>query len=222
MMLPFTGGIEAQSNGLLIFAVLAALYFLLRPAGTSGGKWALIKVIPVAFFATIAWHQSAPHLLVGALILSALGDYLLAYEGERFFLGGLAAFFVAHVAYIVLFVSGGETQLFAGSPWRYLVAVVFLVHAGLMARRLHVAVPRDMLIPVFAYIGAISLMGLSATAFAAPIVLFGVVCFIVSDTLLAAGKFLVPENDKRQTWIQPGVWLTYIAAQLLILLGLVA
>lgn len=220
-MLPFTGGIEAQSNGLLIFAILAALYFLLRPTGTSGGKWALIKVIPVAFFALIAWHQSAPHLLLVALILSAIGDYLLAHQGERFFLGGLAAFFLAHIGYIVLFLAGGTAQQMTSEPWRIVVALAFLIHAGLMARRLRPNVPAEMLVPVFAYIGAISLMGLSAAAYASLLVLVGVLFFIVSDTLLATGKFLVPEHDKRQSWIQPSVWVTYIAAQMLILLGLV-
>ncbi len=221
-MLPFAGGIESQQNGLLLFALMAAVYFLLRPAGISGGKWAVIKVIPVTFFALIAWGQSAPILLVAALILSAIGDYLLAFEGERSFLGGLAAFFIAHIAYIVLFLNSGTGLLLFAEPWRIAVAIMFLLHAGLMARRLRPAVPADMQMPVFAYIGAISLMGLAATAFAAPLVLLGVFLFIVSDTLLATGKFLVPTNDQRQTWIQPGVWITYIAAQLVILLGLAA
>jgi uncharacterized membrane protein YhhN len=221
-MLPFAGGLESQQNGLFIFALLAAVYFLMRPAATSGGKWALIKVIPVTFLAVIAWHQSAPHLLVAALILSAIGDYLLAYEGERYFLGGLAAFFLAHIAYIALFFSSSSGQLLTTQPWRVAVALAFLIHAVFMARRLHTNVPEDMLIPVFAYIAAISLMGLSAAVYVAPLVILGVLLFIISDTLLATGKFLVPDNDQRQTWIQPGVWVTYIAAQMVILLGLVA
>ena len=132
-------GVHAKSRELLVlslvFGLVAAALYLLRPSATSGGKWAIIKTIPVAFFALIAWQQSAPIVLVVALALSAVGDCLLAHEGERFFLGGLAAFFFAHFAYILLFASGG-TLLLANEPWRIAVALVFLVHAALMARRL--------------------------------------------------------------------------------------
>ena len=219
-MLPFLGGLPQNANGLLVFGLIAAALYLLRPSATSGGKWAIVKTIPVAFFALIAWQQSAPTVLVVALALSAVGDYLLAHEGERFFLGGLAAFFFAHFAYILLFASGG-TLLLANEPWRLAVALIFLVHAALMARRLNSAVASDMRIPVFAYIGAISLMGLSASLYAGAWILIGVLLFIVSDTLLAIGRFLITGNDSRQNFVQPGVWTTYVAAQVVILLGFV-
>jgi uncharacterized membrane protein YhhN len=217
-MLPFAGGMEQTENGLMVFALLAALLYLFRPSGTFGGKWAIIKTIPVAFLAVIAWYQSSPLMLVAALVLSAIGDYLLAHEGERFFLGGLVAFFLAHVAYAILFVSSGVTNLF-DEPWRIAVAFVFLAHAALMAWRLNTQVPADMRIPVFAYIGVISLMGLSATAYGTTPILLGVMLFIVSDTLLAIGRFLMSGDDNRQSIVQPGVWVTYIAAQSIILLA---
>ncbi|MGL4488637.1 MAG: lysoplasmalogenase [Rhizobiaceae bacterium] len=220
MMFPFPGGIEQNENGLMIFAVLAAGLFLLRPPGTSGGKWAIIKTMPVAFFAWIAWNQSAPVMLVVGLALSALGDYLLAHEGERAFLSGLAAFFLAHIAYIVLFAAAGPLLLLQ-EPWRLALVLVFLLHAGQMAVRLSKAAPADMRIPVFAYIGAISLMGLSATAYASPILLVGVFLFVISDTLLAIGRFLIGRDDSRQNLVQPGVWITYVAAQVFILFGYV-
>lgn len=222
-VLPFPGGLENTQNGLLVLSVLAALYYLLRPVGASGNRWAILKTIPVAAMALVAKDAVAPVALIAALALSALGDFLLAHKGDKPFLAGLAAFLAAHIAYIWLFLGGAGAGAFVMpvEAWKLVGAIVILVHAANMARLLIPAVDRDMRMPVSAYVLAITLMGISGAFHATPQVFTGVVLFIVSDTFLATDRFLVPAGSGHKTWLAPAIWITYIAGQLLILTGIV-
>ncbi len=221
-ILPFPGGLENSQNGLLVLAVLAALYYLLRPAGTSGGRWAVLKTIPVASMALAANDAGAPVALIAGLALSALGDFLLAHKGDKAFLGGLAAFLAAHVAYIWLFLGSAGAGVFVipSEAWRLAGALVILLHSANMARLLIPAVETAMRLPVIAYMLAITLMGVSGAFHATPQVFAGVVLFIISDTFLATERFLVTDDSSHRKWLGPAVWITYIAGQLLILTGI--
>ena len=222
MMLPFAGGIEATENGALVLALAAAFLYLFRPASAGGIKWAIIKTIPVALFAFIAFRLNAPWLLVIGLALSALGDWFLAFEGEKPFLGGLASFFAAHIAYIALFVSSAREMLWNEDYSRIVLALALLVHASLMGRKLAGAVPTNLKLPVIAYVTVISLMGLAAAAYGSLTILAGAMFFALSDTMLAIRNFLLGDDDPRCSNLDSGVWITYIVAQVLILFGFVA
>ncbi len=221
-ILPFPGGIENTQNGLLVLAMIAALYYLLRPADTSGGRWAILKTMPVAAMALVAKDAGAPIALIAALALSALGDFLLAHKGDTPFLGGLAAFLAAHLAYIWLFLQAAGSAAFVtpAEVWRLAAAFVVIVHAANMARLLIPSVETAMRLPVLAYILAITAMGVAGAAHVTPQVFAGVVLFIVSDTFLATERFLVPIESPHKKWLNTVVWVAYIAAQMLILLGI--
>lgn len=221
-MLPWPGGIEATQNGAFIIALAAAALYLAHPGTNDGGKRAVIKTIPLSLFTIIAWLAGSPLLLILGLALSAVGDFALAFRGEKPFLAGLSAFFLAHVAYIALFVLEAGSLKLAEEPWRIAVCVALVIHASWMGVKLGRSVPAELKLPVFAYIAVISMMGIAAAAYGSLTVLAGALLFAVSDTLLAAGKFLVPERDDRQPLLKIGVWVTYIAAQVLILLGFAA
>lgn len=220
-MLPFPGGIDNSQNGLLVLALLAAAFYLLRPAGTSGGRWAILKTIPVASMALIANEAGAPLALTAGLALSALGDFLLAHKGDKAFLAGLAAFLAAHIAYIALFLgsAGSGAFIIPAETWRLAAAAVIVIHATAMVRRLIPAVETAMRLPVLAYVLAITIMGVSASFQATPQVFAGVALFILSDTFLATERFLVNADSPHRAWLGPAVWVTYIAGQLLILTG---
>lgn len=222
-ILPFPGGLENSQNGLLVLALLATVYYLLRPEGTSGGRWAILKAIPLAAMTIVAKDAAAPVALVVGLALSALGDFLLAHKGDRAFLAGLAAFLVAHIAYIWLFLgsAGDSAFIIPAEVWRLAGVVVIAIHAANMVRLLLPAVEKAMRLPVLAYVLAIALMGLSGALHATPHVFAGVVLFIVSDTFLATVRFLLPDESRHRKWLSLGVWITYIAGQLLILTGIV-
>lgn len=221
-MLPWPGGIEATQNGAFIIALAAAALYLAYPGTDVGGKRAVIKTVPLSLFAVIAWLAGSPWLLIFGLAFSAVGDFALAFRGEKPFLAGLSAFFVAHVAYIALFVLEAGSLKWTEEPWRIAVCAALVIHASWMGGKLGRSVPAELKLPVFAYIAVISLMGVAAAAYGSLTVLAGALLFAVSDTLLAAGKFLVPEGDARQPLLKIGVWVTYIAAQVLILLGFAA
>ncbi len=222
-ILPFAGGIQNSQNGLLVMAVLAAIYYLLRPAEASGNRWAVLKTIPVAAMAIVAKDGAAPTALVVALGLSALGDFLLAHRGEKPFLAGLAAFLAAHIAYVWLFLgaAGSGAFILPAEVWRLAAAILIVVHTAFMARILLGAVGDRLRLPVLIYILAIAAMGVSGALHVTPQVFAGVALFIASDTLLAVERFLVPENSAYKPMLKKAVWVTYIGAQILILLGII-
>lgn len=223
-LFPFPGGLDNSENGMLLFALLAAAYYLLRPADASGWRWAILKTIPVAFMAIVARDLGGPVWLAAALGLSALGDLLLAFKGEKAFLGGLGAFLLAHLAYIALFIGAAGDGPYAvpSEPWRMAAALIVLVHAATMARRLLPAVGKDLRLPVLAYVLAITAMGVAGAFHATPQVFAGVALFIISDTLLATERFLTSPESPHKAWLGKGVWTSYVAAQLLILTGVIA
>lgn len=221
-MLPWTGGIEGTENGAFIIALCAAMLYFFHGAQGDGVKWAAIKTVPLALFTYIAVLTGSPWLLVAGLVLSAVGDWSLAFAGEKPFLAGLGAFFLAHVAYIALFVLEGGPLKLAGEPWRLVLAALLIAHSLWMGSKLAKAVPEALKVPVIAYITVISLMCIAAAAYGSPVIVAGALMFALSDTLLAVSKFLVTDNDTRQPALKAGLWVTYIAAQALILMAFAA
>ncbi len=150
------------------------------------------------------WQQGAWPAPVWAfalgLVLSLAGDVLLMLP-ERFFLAGLVAFLLAHLAYIAGFNWGGPPPLAAT-----LVAAAPVAAAGyLLVSRVITALlargRRRLVGPVAAYGVVISLMVLSALttparpawdSSAARWASLGAVLFLVSDAILAWNRFVRP------------------------------
>ena len=76
----------------------------------------------------------------------------------------------------------------------------------------------DMKLPVAAYLCAITGMGVAATlaGFRAPWVIIGAMLFIVSDSMIAVGKFKSPIEYGNYL-----IWATYYVGQLFIALGFI-
>ncbi len=135
------------------------------------------------------------HPVYGGLILAGLffswwGDLFLVSSNARIFLFGLAAFFLAHVAYAAAFIALGVNPL-----WTAGAAVVLAVPAALLLRwlRPHLG---DMRNPVYAYVTIISAMTALAAGAAmngAPwSVPAGAALFYVSDIFVARNRFVRP------------------------------
>jgi uncharacterized membrane protein YhhN len=157
--------------------------------------------------------------LVAALLLGWAGDTLLIFSArqELYFLLGLGAFLLGHLAYIRSFV------VFKDGPGKHqwtaylgLIAVVSILMSRITPYL------GDMRLPVFIYVAAISAMTVMAirrkdatnnTSYYA--VLIGALCFIASDYLIAWNKFYAPVPNSA-VWIM----LTYAIAQYLIVQGL--
>lgn len=90
-------------------ASLAALaYGFLYSFRGEGAARAVLKVSGVAILALIAFASGAMWFLWAALAASAVGDAFLAGKQERWLLPGMAAFFLAHVFYVIVFCRPAE------------------------------------------------------------------------------------------------------------------
>lgn len=179
----------------------------------------LAMLVAIIFIATRA-YQSRPKgrfeskfktWLLIALACSLAGDVALMFPG--YFISGLLAFLLAHLAYIALLKQG---QAWFASR-RALLATLGLgaiMYAVLWSGGL----PPALRAPVAAYVLVITLMAAQAIGRATVLhdkaawgVALGAGFFMLSDTLLALNKFVVP-LPLAPLWVLS----TYYAAQLLI------
>jgi uncharacterized membrane protein YhhN len=220
--MPFPGGVENIANGTLIFSVLLAAYYGMIVHRPPSPRRTIVKTGSVALLGLLPAIEGGPALLVAALALSAIGDACLAQDGEKAFLAGLASFLLAHVAYVALFwTTGGGIGEIVAQPSRIVVALALTAAVGLILSRLWPAIEAAMRPPVALYCVAILAMGLSSLSGLGAVVVAGAVLFMASDAILAAGRFLLPQDDPRQGWIRPLVWLLYYAAQLVLTLSFI-
>lgn len=131
-------------------------------------------------------------LLVVALAASLAGDWLLLPPGQ--FVGGLAAFLVAHLAYLGLFLLAGPRPEPA-TAGALAMAVVFVT----VGRRIVAgAAGADLAGPVAAYLAAIGAMAVAATATGVPLAAAGAWLFVVSDAVLGWDRFVAAAPPSRR------------------------
>ena len=219
-MMPFAGGIDSLPNGTLLLSAVAALLYLPVQGRQPSLRRTVVKAGSTVRMALLVLMQGGPVLLVAALALSAAGDAFLAQDGERPFLLGLASFLLAHLAYVPLFLSvGGGLAILTAEPWRLALALLAVAGAAVLVRRLLPAAGPQLRLPVAVYAAAILVMMLAAATVPSPIILIGAALFVLSDSLLATGRFLLPPHAPRQRPLGAAVWITYYLAQAAITLG---
>lgn len=178
----------------------------------------LLKTAAVLLLAISAGLQGGAWLLVAALTLCALGDWMLSRTGEGAFMAGIGAFATAHLVYVALFLSQP-----AADPGRWSQLPQVLILIGLLALGTAMAWllwPRagDLQGPVMAYVPIILAMGLAALALppegALRYALPAALLFVLSDLVLACEKFLLPEGHPLLRVTPYVIWSTYWLAQL--------
>ncbi|WP_133160209.1 lysoplasmalogenase [Cryobacterium zongtaii] len=167
---------------------------LLMPALATGLIWG-------------APQRRSPAIVLGvvALFFSWVGDVTIPW----WFVVGLVFFLLAHITYLVLFVSRLAVRRV---QWWAIAYVVWLV-VLLMILGPHTG---SLLVPVIAYGIVLSAMA----AFASRCnrwVAWGGALFVVSDSLLAINRFLPDAGIPLADFL---IMVTYIAAQTLIVWGL--
>jgi uncharacterized membrane protein YhhN len=204
-----------ESALILISAATAIVYGTLLVARGASLVRTIVKTLAVAALAGVAFVDQAPWPLIAALGLSAFGDALLADESPQRLPFGLAAFLIAHLAYIALFAhDGGGRYALLAEPWRNLgvggamaagAAMLIWLWSGLGPLKPAVA----------AY--AVALAAMAGFAFTLPYWLWpamaGAVAFIGSDALLSAQLF----KGLKSRAASVAVWWLYYTAQALIL-----
>ncbi len=167
---------------------------------------AVAKVVASCGFLTVAilsgaWHSTYGRLLLAGLALSFIGDALLIGESQRLFLGGLAAFLLAHVAYIAAFVALGVSR-----RWMAVAAIPIIGIAVVVSAWLGPHTPAELTLPVYAYTAVISGMVIAAfgtrgSGFSA-LILAGALMFFLSD-LSVAWMRLVQTDFPTYLWGLP-------------------
>jgi len=211
--------------GLAAFGVLGAIvhgvFFLNRPESLLR---AVVKTVFMAALAGAFYAAHAPPMLLLALIASAAGDFLLAFKARWLLPFGILAFLIAQLTYLVIFAalwffSGDNSPL---APRYIVMAAVLAVTAGFlvwMTPRL-----KWMALAVIPYALAITAMACMAMWLPWPgwPAMLGALFFVASDFILATELFRLSPDSPARRITAPAVWWTYVAAQLLIVWGVMA
>lgn len=174
----------------LVMVALAGLALTMGAADHPAGRWVLV-----------------------ALFFSLVGDIFLLRTARSDFLGGLIAFLLAHLAYVLAFLTVGFHQ------WWAWFGVLITVSLGLTSgRRIVRAAARAEGVAlgagVTAYLLVICAMVITASGTARPLVLLGALAFVISDTVLAMDRFVGPRAHARLV-----VVMTYHLGQVLMVVG---
>lgn len=184
-------------------------------------KYLLMPLLAMYVLMHMPRGAAGRSLLLTALVFSWLGDVFLLYteRNELYFMLGLAAFLLAHLAYIFTFLRLREKPLrkhllypWIALPIAYALYLCYVLYPGL----------GDMRIPVLAYATVITLMCIAALfrmgrtpLFSFLFVQIGAIIFIASDSMIAWNMFYrqIPMAGLL-------IMTTYIIAQYLIVTGL--
>ncbi len=191
-------GFGRLERALLLLSIASCVAFMAtRPLQPFPGA-AVLKGLGMAPLAAIAFRMLGGAarrdrlLLTSALVLSCVGDVFLQLDFRRYFIHGLTAFLLAHITYIGLFAGNWPRPLRPSTGQKILVALV-LVYFTLGCIWLAPDLGR-LAVPTLVYAAAVTGMTSSAilAGFSRPLVWTGAVLFLISDSLLAAGRFKTP------------------------------
>lgn len=162
-----------------------------------------------------------------ALLFSLLGDVLLMFKMENLFVFGLAAFLVAHIAFIISF-SGRIKASQVPIGQRLLAAIPFMVFVVGFMWYLYPYMASDannapLVIPVIVYASVIGMMGFTSVLrkkavsnFGFWAVCLGALIFMASDSCIAINKFIF---DGKLAFKGLIIMSTYGMAQYLMTVG---
>lgn len=204
-------------------AALALIYGLRYAGAAESAARSFAKTGATLLLAGLALAGGAPWLVVLALLACAAGDWLLSRPGEGAFLAGVGAFALGHLAFVAAMLAHPASSL-----ERLLTPPTAQVAMGLMAFGAAMSVllwrkAGALRVAVVAYVPVILAMGLAALSLPAlgalELVLAGAALFMVSDTLLAFEKFILPEAAPLRRVTPFAVWSSYWAAVSCLALG---
>lgn len=205
-------GRRSAAKPLLAAFTLAAAGDLAALLVDSGTGHAVLKPLLMPLLAAYVVTVNGPRLLTAALLFGWGGDTLLLFDTDPAFLAGMGSFAAGHVCYLVLFKRHGTPR--ARGAWLVAAyAAALIVTVALLWPDL----PPDMRGPVAGYSLLLTAMALAATSLGLTAAAGGAL-FLLSDTLIATGVAEWPQAPRPDFWIM----LTYIAAQALLVRGVLA
>ena len=213
---------------------IAALVFTALESLALWKKWTRLECLakPAVMVVLFLWLWTSTGLSGASLwfglgiLLSLTGDILLMVSLDRLFMGGLVAFLLAHLAYLI----GFNIPIPEISAWGFFLAIMVGLGGMRTIRRIIAALVANgqarMRTPIIIYGTVISLMLLSAmmkltdltwNANAGVLVSVGAFLFYVSDIILAWHKFVAPIQHGRIYNIG-----AYHLGQIILIAGVVA
>ncbi len=202
-MLLAVAGVFALGNWVAVARGSKPVEYVCKPA-------TLLALIAVAI-ALDPVHGDTRAWFVVALVLSLLGDVFLMVPRD-WFVAGLSAFLLGHLAYAV------GLNLHTEGLWWWAIPVVLI--AALLAVRLVRGIRRSgqgaLVGPVIAYVVVISVMGASAVASGNAMAAVGALLFMASDSLIGETRFV-----HARPWAGVAIMVTYHLGQAGLVLSLV-
>ena len=175
-----------------------------------------VKAAPAVLLAAAAvTHPVARERrwLIGALVGSAAGDFLLAMPWwEPSFVLGLAAFLVAHLCFLAALLPLRSSS----APRLTAAAVVVAACIALLIWFWPKLIADGMAIPVTVYIAVLGAMVCAAllARLPTPWTALGAVCFAVSDAMIGINKFVLGSEA-----LAVPIWWVYASSLVLITAG---
>lgn len=209
----------AAATGILWLSVaLGTSYLWILPREKTVFR-AIWKTFPVLLLAAYALLAGAHPLLVAALVLGAMGDWSLAFEGDRAFVGGVACFLSAHIAYVALLLTIAESEIALAEPWRLVAgALVALLTLGVLVRIWRPA--GRLALPIGVYVFLFMVLVWLTLGLHNPFVFVGATLFILSDIVLTIRKYWTGPDHPIDGAAAYFVWVSYYAAQVILTLTL--
>ena len=167
---------------------------------------AIAKVIASLGFLTVAilcgaLRSSYGKILLAGLVLSFLCDVFLIGDSQRAFLSGLAAFLLAHMAYVAAFTVNGVSLRWMGFAVLPVLGIAVAVSAWLAPHT-----PPELTLPVQLYTIVISAMVVAAVGTrgkgGSVLILTGALLFFLSDLSVSALR-LTPTQFPTYVWGLP-------------------
>jgi len=200
-----------------VFLITSAVR-LPHGADLTGQFWSqpAVKATPAVLLAAAAFTHPIVRerrWLIGALVGSAAGDFLLAMPWwEPSFVLGLAAFLVAHLCFLAALLP----LCVRSTPRLAAAAVVVAACISLLVWFWPNLIAEGMAIPVVVYIAVLGAMVCAAllARLPTPWTALGAVCFAVSDAMIGINKFVLGS----ETLAVP-IWWAYATSLVLITAG---
>jgi len=200
---------------LFLLDALAELFFPLLFPNCPEIRYVTKPLLLILLMGHIAQENPKPALFVTA-IFALLGDVFLLIPGDNplYFQLGLGSFLIMQLSYIRLFVRQTEDKAWIPAHARQPLAGV-IIYVFLFLAFLNPYLADGMKIPVTLYAFALGAMLYFAIRLKNQMIVWGAFLFVVSDSVLAFGKFYYSFPG-----ISSVVMATYILAQLLLMSAL--
>lgn len=213
---------------------LAFVLFILASVGNLAGKFIggqilalCTKPLIVPSLALFCWLLLKENDVRGrqvvtlmlAMAFGTLGDVLLMFSGQGFFLAGLFAFLIGHLLYLCTIPfpdKNGHKRIFSIALFALLI-IIMSIASQFFAVKGFMGICVTAYACVFAFVIHAGIMAAIDTKSRLYVVtVIGYVLFVISDTILATGVFTDLKIPMRGFWVM----LTYCLAQSLIAVSL--